>query len=281
MVMRRIWTGLVLVAMMAIPVAISQQGAFAAGAPKAEWRTGKAPTNKAKSTAKKAAAPTAQTAPEADTSTALAPAALVSQSQPVENSASEAAPRGLDAAVAPVPPAPSTAALPDQSQEVLEIDFALAATIAAQGPKLGYGSALSDEGVLYDANGASPTGKEAANSRFGTFPGDVILQRTPESALAAGGSGSSWGTYTIKRGDNILSGGRYISVWRREAAGWRMVSELAAGKNAAPAQGAQAIGVLPKRPVSMGRAAPSPIGVPLTVPTPPAAAQSETPARTP
>jgi hypothetical protein len=172
----------------------------------------------------------------------------------------------------------SAGVVPDQSQEVLDVDFAMAVTIAAQGPKEGYGSALSDEGILYDANGASPVGREAANSRFGTFPADVKLVRTPERALAAGGSGSSWGTYSIKRGETILSAGRYISVWRFEASGWKMISELAAGRTFAPPPATPISGVLPKRPVSLGRATPSPVGVPLTVPQAPVTAPtSETP----
>jgi Domain of unknown function (DUF4440) len=175
--------------------------------------------------------------------------------------------------------------VPDQSQEVLDLDFAMAASIAQLGPKDGYASALSDEGVLYDANGASPAGREAAASRFGAFPADVKLVRTPERALAAGGSGSSWGTYAIKRGETVLSVGRYISVWRREVSGWKMISELAAGKAPTalpPSASPQIGGILPKRPVQLGRVAPATIGVPLTVPVPapvppPAAPAAQTP----
>jgi hypothetical protein len=244
MVMRRVWTGLALVSVMAVPaLLVTQQGAYAAGATrKADWKSTKGA--KAPVKAKKGEAP---------------------------------------AASLPAPPttnvtAPLAASVPDQSQEVLDVDFAMAAAIASQGPKEGYSGALSDEGVLYDANGASPAGREAANSRFGTFPADVTLLRTPERALAAGGSGSSWGTYTIKRGETVLSAGRYISVWRREVAAWKMISELAAGKTFAPPPANPVSGVLPRRPNSPSRPAPSPVGVPLTVPTPPATPPaSETP----
>lgn len=188
----------------------------------------------------------------------------------------------IDAAtVEPTPPA-----IQDQSQEVLDIDTAMAATIASSGPKIGYAAALSDEGVLFDANGSSPKGQEAATSRFGTFPADVSFVRTPEKAVGAGGSGSSWGAYTIKRGDTVLSSGRYISVWRREAAGWKMISELAAGRNAPPptpaqtSNGAPPLGPLPKRPVQLGRATPAPLGIPLTVPATPAPPETPSPEST-
>jgi hypothetical protein len=251
MFVRRMWTGLALACVVAVPaLVVTQQGALAAGKPKAEWRSGAG-----------ASGATAKAAPKA--AKASAPASAPTSTQP------PAAPSPPEAPVAPVV---------DQSQEVLDIDFAMAAAIGAQGPKDGYSSALSDEGILYDANGASPAGKEAATARFSNFPADVKLVRTPERALAAGGSGSSWGTYTIKRGETVLSAGRYISVWRREVSGWKMISELAAGKTFAPPPANPAIGVLPKRPAQLGRAAPAPVGVPLTVPTPPPAATSaETP----
>lgn len=246
--MHRVWTGLALVAVMAVPtLMVTKQSAFAQGAPKAEWRTSKGTKVKA--------------VPKAAKTVKAAPATL-----PVER---------------PLPSLPEEAnvttpvAVVDQSQEVLDIDFAMASAIATQGPKDGYSSALSDEGVLYDANGASPAGKEAAASRFGAFPADVTLVRTPERALAAGGSGSSWGTYTIKRGETILSAGRYVSVWRREAAGWKMISELAAGRTLAPPPQSSTSGVLPRRPNSPGRAAVAPVGVPLTVPIPPATSSAE------
>lgn len=238
---RRIWAGLAVGCILAVPaLALSQQSAATQGTSKAQWRSG--PGKKAApAKAKKVAA--ALVSPAVDTI------------QP--------------------PQAAQDTAVPDQSQEVLDLDFAMAASIAQLGPKDGYASALSDEGVLYDANGASPAGREAAVSRFGTFPGDVKLVRTPERALAAGGSGSSWGTYAIKRDETVLSVGRYISVWRREVSGWKMISELAAGKAPAPLAAPaspQISGVLPKRPVQLGRAPPPPVGVPLTVPIPPPAA---------
>jgi hypothetical protein len=104
----------------------------------------------------------------------------------------------------------------------------------------------------------------------------VQFVRSPEKAIAAGGSGSSWGSYTIKRGDSVLSAGRYISVWRRETTGWKMISELAAGKTTTPPPPPAIGGALPKRPAQLGRATPPPVGVPLTIPTPAASAAPPT-----
>jgi hypothetical protein len=235
MMKRQFQTGLMIMALIAAPTALLiHQEAQAATKPKPEWRPAKASAVR-------------------DSVPPAAPQFSAPQSSALQGT-----------------PTLSSAVVADQSQEVLDVDFAMAASIIAQGPREGYGAALSDEGILYDSNGASPAGRQAAESRFSGFPADVSLIRTPERALAAGGSGSSWGTYTIKRGDTILSGGRYISVWRQEASGWKMISELAAGRSVAPPSSqARPETVLPKRPATLGRAAPSPVGVPLTVPTPP------------
>jgi hypothetical protein len=220
----------------------------AQGQPKAEWKAPKAKKTKAVRATPPPPAPTPTPPPANDTESSSAP-----------NPSTDMPP-----AASPTPPI-----VQDQSQEVLDTDLVMAALVKAQGPKVGYGSTLSEVGVLYDANGASPAGVAASESRFANFPADVVFERTPERAIAAGGSGSSWGAYAIKRGEQVLSAGRYISVWRREASGWRMISELAAGKTTTPPPATPVGGTLPKRPAQLGRAAPAPIGVPLTVPTTP------------
>ena len=199
---------------------------------KAEWIPATAPVDKA------------ITAPETDVSTQPTP--------PPELPPTETAtPDGLRAAQAiSSEPAPK---LLDESEELLAIDRAFAESLIANGPLKAYEAMMSSEGVLHDASGSSPAGAAGAQARFSTFPDDVTLDRSPESAMAAGGSGSSWGRYVIRRGDNQLSLGRYVTVWRREAGGWLIVTELAAGR--AGPQAAPAAGPLPRRPPS---AAPRP-----------------------
>jgi hypothetical protein len=243
-----------LIAVMAFAIvpalALTQSPANAAGKRKADWKAPPA----------KKAAPKAAATPEAPADqTATVPEAPASPP---------------DGQTTPAP-------VQDQSQEVLDNDLAMAAAIAARGPKEGYGSALSEVGVLYDANGSSPAGVAGANARFNNFPADVQFVRSPEKALAAGGSGSSWGTYSIKRGEQVLSAGRYISVWRRETVGWKMISELAAGRTNTPPPAPALGGTLPKRPAQLGRATPAPVGVPLTLPTPPTSPEAATTPPTP
>ncbi|OYU74782.1 MAG: hypothetical protein CFE32_16665 [Alphaproteobacteria bacterium PA3] len=206
----------------------------AKAAPKAEWR---APTSPA---ADGLAAPVAEASSQTPPATTM-PAAEAG------------APEGLRAAQAiNSEPAPAAKIL-DESEELLAIDRAFAENLVTNGPLKAYSALMSSEGILHDASGSSPAGAAGAQARFGTFPAEVTLDRSPESAMAAGGSGSSWGRYVIRRGDNQLSLGRYVTVWRREAGGWLIVTELAAGR--AGPQAAAAAGPLPRRPPS---AAPRP-----------------------
>jgi hypothetical protein len=198
---------------------------------KAEWIPATAPVG------------TVITEPEADASTQpTLPPAL----PPALPAAEIGTPDGLRAALEITSePAPKVL---DESEELLAVDREFAESLISNGPLKSYQALMSGEGILHDASGSSPAGAAGAQARFGTFPADVTLDRSPESAMAAGGSGSSWGRYVIRRGDNQLSLGRYVTVWRREAGGWLIVTELAAGR--AGPQAPPAAGPLPRRPPS-------------------------------
>ena len=131
----------------------------------------------------------------------------------------------------------------DQSQELVAVDLHLASDISDYGPLAAYSKHLSKAGVLYDADGGTPEGVSSAEARFKDFPTAITLVRVPEKAMASANGGSSWGAYKIYRGTQLLSSGRYLAVWRKEQGIWKIVSELAAGKDA-PAP------VLPAKPSS-------------------------------
>ncbi|WP_240007989.1 nuclear transport factor 2 family protein [Pseudaquidulcibacter saccharophilus] len=131
----------------------------------------------------------------------------------------------------------------DQSQELVAVDLHLASDISDYGPLAAYAKHLSKAGVLYDADGGTPEGVSSAEARFKDFPTAITLVRVPEKAMASANGGSSWGAYKIYRGTQLLSSGRYLAVWRKEQGVWKIVSELAAGKDM-PAP------VLPAKPSS-------------------------------
>lgn len=218
-------------------------------------QAGKKPAAQAKAPAKSKPAPKAEwrapATPPAETPGAPTAEALTETAAPLALPTPEAgAPDGLRAAqtVSNEPPAPAPKII-DESEELLALDRAFAENLVANGPLKSYEALLSSEGVLHDASGSSPPGAAGAKARFETFPADVTLERSPESAMASGGSGSSWGRYVIRRGETQLSLGRYVTVWRREAGGWLIVTELAAGR--AGPQAAASAGPLPRKPPSV------------------------------
>jgi hypothetical protein len=176
----------------------------------------------------------------------------------VETPAVTEPPAEVAAPAAEPPPAfvSHNAAIYDESEELLAIDRSLADNIYANGPLSAYTGVISSEGVLYDASGGSPSGLEATQFRFGTFPTGFILERRPEKAMASSGAGSSWGGYSLKRGNVTVSDGRYVAIWRKENGAWKIVTELAAGRSQAPA-------ALPPRPTAPRPAAQGNNGVPV------------------
>ena len=127
-------------------------------------------------------------------------------------------------------PPPTAAELQDSSEEVLLADRTLADQIFDNGPLAAYSAWMSPIGQLFDSAGSAPPGIEGVQSRFGSFPNEVRLDRRPDKAVASGSAGSSWGTFAVRRGDQILTQGYYLTSWRREQGEWRIVMELAAGR---------------------------------------------------
>lgn len=157
-----------------------------------------------------------------------------------------------EAAGADAPPAIAVSGDPNQTgpgAELLAVDRQLSDVIFDAGPLAGYGAAISADGMLYDSNGPSAAGPAGVEGRFAGFPPDLKLERRPQRAMASGTSGSSWGIFAVRRGEQTLTEGFYVTSWRREADGWRIVAELAAGRAPPPA-------TLPARPATPAPAVP-------------------------
>ena len=211
---------------------------------------------------------------------ALGPAAALAQSEPSWSGGTAPQPAPSEGpAVAPPPgwtipelPEAEAGPIPDpvtpvaiaisgdpdnsgDSATLLTIDRQLSDAIFDQGPLVGYAAAMSDDGVLFDSNGGGVPGQDGVQNRFRTFPGDLRLERRPMRAVASGPVGTSWGVFVVRRGEQILTEGYYVTSWRLEADGWRIVAELAAGRAPAPPA------ALPNRPPSpgAGSAAPGPL----------------------
>ncbi len=161
-----------------------------------------------------------------------------------------------------------------ESATLLTIDRQLSDAIFDQGPLVGYAAAMSDDGVLFDSNGGGMPGQAGVQNRFRTFPGELRLERRPLRAMASGPVGTTWGIFVVKRGEQILTEGYYVTSWRLEADGWRIVAELAAGRAPAPPA------ALPNRPPSPGAAGAAPGPLP-SAPGQPGAQRAPQPAGSP
>lgn len=101
---------------------------------------------------------------------------------------------------------------------------------------------FADDGVAL-GNGAAPNiGKVAIAKSANWKPEDYQLTWTPTDAVMSpqGDMGYTWGHYEGRskdsHGNPVLTGGRYITVWRKQPDGnWKVV--LDAGANDAPEAG--------------------------------------------
>lgn len=211
---------------------------------------------------------------------ALLPASALAQSEPSWTGGTAPQPAPVEGPATPPPPGWTIPELPEdevgpipdpvgpvaiaisgdpnnsgESATLLTIDRQLSDAIFDQGPLIGYAAAMSDDGVLFDSNGGGAPGQVGVQNRFRTFPSELRLERRPLRAMASGPVGTTWGIFVVKRGDQVLTEGYYVTSWRLEADGWRIVAELAAGRAPAPPA------ALPNRPPPPGAtgAAPGPL----------------------
>jgi len=106
----------------------------------------------------------------------------------------------------------------------------------------GFADWFADDGVAL-GNGAAPLiGKVAIAKSANWSPKDYRLTWTPTDAMMgpSGDMGYTWGHYEGRskdaNGNPVLTSGRYITMWRKEADGsWKVV--LDAGANEPPAAG--------------------------------------------
>jgi ketosteroid isomerase-like protein len=106
----------------------------------------------------------------------------------------------------------------------------------------GFADWFADDGVAL-GNGAAPLiGKVAITKSANWSPKDYQLTWTPTDAMMgpSGDMGYTWGHYEGRSKDNngnpVLTGGRYITMWRKQPDGtWKVV--LDAGANEPPSAG--------------------------------------------
>ncbi len=122
---------------------------------------------------------------------------------------------------------------------LFDLEARFAKDVLARGGA-GFASWFADDGVAL-GNGAAPLiGKIAISKSANWLPQDYQLTWTPTDASMgpSGDMGYTWGHYEGRskdaNGNSVLTSGRYITMWRKEADGtWKVV--LDAGANEPPA----------------------------------------------
>ncbi len=124
---------------------------------------------------------------------------------------------------------------------LFNLEARFARDVAARGGP-GFASWFADDGVALN-NGKQPLIGKVAIAKSATWsPKDYQLTWTPTSAMMSpdGDMGYTWGHYDghskDANGNPIVTGGRYITVWRKQPDGsWKVV--LDAGADDASAAG--------------------------------------------
>ncbi len=124
-------------------------------------------------------------------------------------------------------------ALAGAEQEMLEADRAFAAMAAEKGAPAAF-AAFAAEDVRMFPGGSQPyAGRDQMIEEFSDWPEGAVLEWSPVEAVAAPGGdfGFTWGRYIYtsrnEAGEENVGHGKYVSVWRREAAGaWKFVADI-------------------------------------------------------
>src|SRR5580693_5779696 len=122
---------------------------------------------------------------------------------------------------------------------LFELEAKFARDVAARGGAA-FADWFADDGVAM-GNGAQPQiGKVAIAKSANWSPKDYQLTWTPTDALMgpSGDMGYTWGHYEGRakdaHGNPVVTSGRYITMWRREANGsWKVVLDAGANEPAA------------------------------------------------
>ena len=119
-------------------------------------------------------------------------------------------------------------------EQIMQTDRDFAAMAAEQGVREAFGTYMDAvEGRMVRASGDPIRGVTEIRAAFESFPSGLLLHWSPVEGFAseAGDFGVTWGEWSLHpggdRATNAEERGRYVTVWRLNAAGeWRGVLDL-------------------------------------------------------
>ncbi|AHG87787.1 hypothetical protein J421_0250 [Gemmatirosa kalamazoonensis] len=121
---------------------------------------------------------------------------------------------------------PSRATSDASLAEVLRVDSALGARFADPSSPDGLVARTADDAALLRDGVGARMGRDAARSIAEAAGASYRSTPITGTVARAGDLAYTYGTYTRVAGDAVQAG-NYLRVWRRDAAGWRLVLDVA------------------------------------------------------
>jgi ketosteroid isomerase-like protein len=118
-------------------------------------------------------------------------------------------------------PADTAAAAQSTLEVAMQADRDFAAMSKKDGPKAAFLQFMDPKDGAFFQPGVVVTGAEAIAAGFNTTPPDFVIDWAPDGGhgSASGDLAVTTGRYTISSGGSAIEQGRYVTVWRKDAAG--------------------------------------------------------------
>jgi ketosteroid isomerase-like protein len=129
----------------------------------------------------------------------------------------------------------ATAACAGAKDDLIAADKAFSALSVAKGSNAAFLATMADDGRIFGTGNEPPIfGKARAIRRFAKSgngdPRSNVLSWTPDNAEASGALGYTDGHWLFAghdvNGKAFQLTGHYVTVWRKEASGWKLIADM-------------------------------------------------------
>lgn len=124
-------------------------------------------------------------------------------------------------------------ALAGAEEEMLAADRAFAAMAVEKGAPAAFAAYAAEDVRMFPGGSQPYAGRDQMIERYADWPEGAVLEWSPVEAIAAPGGdfGFTWGRYIYTRrseaGEENVTHGKYISVWRKEPDdAWKFVADI-------------------------------------------------------
>jgi len=129
---------------------------------------------------------------------------------------------------------PCEKVLADARRELMQADTDFSKLSQAQGAADAFWRFMAQDAVSLPAGEEPVRGRDAIRDSLKDLPGTLTWTPVEADAACSNDLGYTWGTYEFRpKGSDKVGRGKYMTVWRRQADGWRAVLD---GGNQSPAK---------------------------------------------